>query len=73
MPAISYTWRAEMVPMLTWSSVLAEDGIVSTLAGCASTLFSLTSAAEVYCTSMKPELIPPSRVRKAGSRLRFSF
>ena len=38
--------------METWSSWLALDGMESTLAGCASTLFSETSAAAVYCTIM---------------------
>ena len=42
-------------------------GDESTLAGWASTLFSDTSEAAVYCTSIKPELTPPSRIRKAGS------
>jgi hypothetical protein len=42
-------------------------GIESTLAGWASTLFSLTRAADTYCGIMKPELRPPSTVRNAGS------
>ena len=50
---------------------MAEVGIVSTLAGCASTLFSVASAAAVYCVIMKPEFRPPSRVRKAGSTFVF--
>ena len=41
--------------------------MLSTLAGCASTLFSETSAAAEYCTIMKPEQTPPCGVRKAGS------
>lgn len=35
--------------MLTWSSWLAEVGRLSTLAGCASDLFSLASDAAVTC------------------------
>ena len=38
--------------MLTWSSLLAEVGIVSTLAGCASVLISDASAAAVTCAIM---------------------
>ena len=38
--------------MLTWSSRLAEVGIVSTLAGCASVLISDVSAAAVTCAIM---------------------
>ena len=40
--------------------------MVSTLLGCASTLFSLTRDAAVYCAIMKPELVPGSAARKAG-------
>ena len=39
----------------------------STLAGWQSDLFSLTSDAATYCGIMKPELRPPSTVRKGGS------
>ena len=46
------------MPMLTWSSWPADDGIESTEAGCASDLHSETSDAAVYCTSMKPEFSP---------------
>ena len=38
----------------------------STLAGWLSTLFSLTSAAEVYCGIMKPELMPVSAISNGG-------
>ena len=38
--------------MDTWSSCLPDVGIVSTLDGWASTLFSLTSDAAVYWASM---------------------
>ena len=55
--------------MLTWSSLLAEVGIVSTLAGCASVLSSDASAAAVTCAIMKPDWSPPCRVRKGGSPL----
>src|SRR5581483_11358287 len=54
-------------PIETWSSWPALVGIESTLAGCASTLFSLTSDAATYCGIMNPELSPPSVVRKGGS------
>src|SRR5206468_1278973 len=52
--AMARAWRAAIGPMLTWSSALADVGIVSTLAGWARLLFSDASAAEVYCTIMKP-------------------
>ena len=55
--------------MLTWSSLLAEVGIVSTLAGCASLFSSEVSAAAVTCAIMNPDCRPPSRVRNAGSSL----
>ena len=58
-----------MVPMLTWSSLFAEVGMESTLAGCASTLFSDTSAAAVYCAIMNPEFRPESATRNAGRPL----
>ena len=57
------------MPMLTWSSCPADDGIESTDAGCARLLHSLTSDAAVYCTSMKPEFRPLSATRNAGSPL----
>ena len=41
--------------------------MVSTLAGCASTLFSLTRDAAVYWASMNPELVPASGARKGAS------
>src|ERR1022692_137243 len=40
--------------------------MVSTLAGCASTLFSLTRDAAVYWARMKPELVPASGARNGG-------
>ena len=61
--------RAEMVPMLTWSSLLAEVGMESTQAGWERTLFSETSAAAVYCAIMKPEFRPESLTRNAGRPL----
>ena len=39
---------AAVVPMLTWSSWLAEEGMLSTLAGWAWTLFSDTMEAAAY-------------------------
>ena len=42
--------------------------MVSTLAGWARLLFSESSAAEVYCTIMKPLLRPPFSIKKAGKR-----
>ena len=44
--------RAEMLPIDTWSSLPAELGIESTLAGNASDLHSETSAAALYCAIM---------------------
>ena len=61
--------RAEVIPMLTWSSWPAEDGIESTAAGWARLFDSLTSEAAVYCTIMKPEFTPERSTRKAGSPL----
>ena len=57
---------AAVGPIETWSSLPAEVGIESTLAGWASALFSETSAAAVTCAIIKPECSPPSRARKAG-------
>ncbi|KAG0755560.1 hypothetical protein G6F22_020575 [Rhizopus arrhizus] len=53
--------------MDTWSSWLAEVGMLSTLAGCASALLSLASAAAVTCAIMKPEFTPPLATRNGGS------
>ncbi len=64
--AISSRRRAAKVAMLTWSSWLAEVGRLSTLAGCASDLFSEARAAAVTCAIMKPELSPGSRTRNGG-------
>lgn len=47
--------RAAVVPMLTWSSWFAEDGMESTDAGWHSTLFSETMEAATYCVIIKPE------------------
>ena len=47
--------------VLLTTLVLSE----STLEGCVSTLFSLTSAAAVQCAIMKPLLRPPSATRNA--------
>ena len=46
--------------------LLPDVGMVSTLAGWASTLFSLTSEAAVYWASMKPELVPAAGARNGG-------
>ena len=62
--------RAAIVPIDTWSSLLAEVGIESTLAGWESTLFSETSAAAVTCGIMKPEFSPRSRREERGEARR---
>ena len=62
----SRSLRIDVQPIETWSSWLPEVGMVSTLAGCASTLFSLTSDAAVYCAIISPELVPGSLARNAG-------
>ena len=59
--------RAEMLPMLTWSSRPALDGIESTLAGWQRTLFSLTSDALATCAIMKPECRPLPGARNGVS------
>ena len=46
------------LPIETWSSLPADDGIESTLAGWQRTLFSLTSDALATCAIMKPEWSP---------------
>jgi hypothetical protein len=58
--------RAEVMPMDTWSSRLAEVGMLSALAGCTRTLFSFTRLAAVTWAIMKPEFSPGFGVRKAG-------
>ena len=45
--------------MLTWSSLLPDVGIVSTLAGCASVFSSEVSAAAVTCAIIRPDCSPP--------------
>ena len=50
--------RAAKVAIDTWSSWLAQVGRLSTLAGWASDLFSLASAAAVTWAIMKPQLRP---------------
>jgi hypothetical protein len=67
--AMSPRRRAAKVAIDTWSSWLAEVGSESTLAGCASDLFSEASAAAVTCAIMKPEFTPLAEVRKGGSAL----
>ena len=67
---ISMAFLAAIVPIDTWSSWFPEDGIESTLAGCASNLFSDTSAAALYCTIINPELTPPDSTKNAGRPLR---
>ncbi len=66
---MSRACRAAIIPMLTWSSCPAEDGIESTDAGCASDLHSETSDAAVYCTSMNPEWSPLPSIRNGGRPL----
>ena len=46
--------------------LLARGGDGATLAGWASTLFSLTSEAAVYWASMKPEFVPAAGARNGG-------
>jgi hypothetical protein len=46
------------LPMLTWSSLPALDGMESTLAGWQKILFSLTSDALATCAIMNPECRP---------------
>ena len=58
--------RAAKVAMETWSSWLAEVGRLSTLAGCASDLFSEASAAAVTCAIMKPRV--QARARREERR-----
>ena len=60
--------RAAKVAIETWSSWLALVGSESTLAGWASDLFSLASAAAVTCAIMKPLFRPASAVRNGGRR-----
>src|SRR3990167_10965139 len=62
--------RAPYVAMLTWSSWLAEVGMLSTLLGKALHLFSLTSAAAVTWASIKPELTPGLFTKNAGKPLK---
>ena len=59
--------------MLTWSSIPADVGTDSTDAGNERRRFSATSAAAVYCATMKPEFVPALRVRNAGSPLVWPF
>ena len=59
--------RAANVAIDTWSSWFAEVGSESTLAGCASDLFSDASAAAVTCAIMKPEFSPPCSIKNAGN------
>ena len=53
------SFRAAMLPMLTWSSLPALEGMLSTLAGWHSTLFSLTSAALVGLYLLAVALLQP--------------
>ena len=62
-------FSAAAMLMLTWSSLFADVGIVSTPAGCASVLSSEASAAAVTCAIIRPDCSPPSRVRNAGRPL----
>src|SRR3546814_5585314 len=61
------TWRDSLAPIETWSSALALVGIEYTDAGIARLVRSLTIAAAVYCTIMKPDSVPSSLpIRNAG-------
>ena len=62
-----FSLLAAVIPIETKSSLFPEVVIESTDAGCASTLFSLTSAAAVTCGIMKPEFIPAPGARNGGS------
>ena len=53
--------------MDTWSSWLAEVGMLSTEFGKAKALFSLQSAAAVTCAIMKPEFTPPFFTKNGGN------
>ena len=68
-----HAFCALIEPMLLWSSWFAEVGMESTLAGCASTLFSDTREAAVYCAIIRPEFNPPLDVRKRGKPLSEPF
>ncbi len=61
------TFHAAPIAIGTTSSLLPSVGMVSTLAGCASILHSLASAAAVTCAIMNPELTPASVVRNGGN------
>src|SRR5260370_10106294 len=64
------TWRAlsaGVIPIETWSSRLAEEGMESTDAGWQRIRDSATSAAEVTWAIMKPELSPGFFARKGGN------
>src|SRR3954454_5474241 len=66
----SATWRAlraAVIPMETWSSRPAEEGMESTDAGCDRMRDSATRAAEVTWAIMNPELRPEFLARKGGS------
>ena len=58
--------RAAVAPMDTWSSLLADVGMESTLAGWARTLFSEARAAAVTCASMSPDSTPPFAGEEGG-------
>ena len=58
--------RAPWAAMLTWSSWLAEVGVLSVTVGCAKCLFSLIKAAVVTSAIIRPEFRPGSGVRKGG-------
>ena len=62
-------FRAAVIPMLTWSSRPAEEGMESTEAGWLSTRDSATRAAEVTWAIMKPEFRPEFFARNGGSPL----
>ena len=66
---ISRALRAAMEPIETWSSLSADVGIESTLAGWARPFSSDASAAAVTCAIIRPDWSPPRRVRNAGSPL----
>src|ERR1051326_5932189 len=63
------SFHAAPIDIGTTSSLLPSVGIVSTVAGCESTLHSLASAAAVTCAIMKPELAAASGAGEGGKPL----
>src|SRR5690606_42158353 len=64
---IMRAWRDPVVPIDTWSSWFAEDGMESTDAGCANVLFSDTKLAALYCKIIAPDSSPGFALKNAGN------